>query len=167
MRSWNKAQPPNADARWRRPRISWVVIWATVLLTVLMIAGSVLVFAPLAGIGIFLPFIGLALHGVVVRRWIARRLAQRGRPGTGVIVGLRDTGYTVNDNPRVDIVLQVRPKDGSASFITVARELVSRLSIPKAGMTVPVLYDPGDPSLVTVVEPDHPRWAASTSSPVS
>jgi hypothetical protein len=105
---------------------------------------------------------GMLLQGSGLKR----QMAERGRPGTATIMQLRDTGLSVNDNPQADFYLHVQPADGSPPFRSVARKLVSRLSIPQPGWTVPVQYDPSDTSRVMIVgEAQDPRFASSGPPP--
>src|SRR3954469_810070 len=60
------------------------------------------------------------------------------------VVQVRDTGMTINDNPRVALTLQVNPTDGSPPFQTSTKVTVSRVAIPRAGDSFVVRYDPED-----------------------
>ena len=42
-----------------------------------------------------------------------QRLQEAGVEETGQVVSVKDTGMTINDNPRVVLTLQVTPADGS------------------------------------------------------
>lgn len=68
-----------------------------------------------------------------------------GRPATGTIVRLIDTGTTINNDPVVEFVVQVVPAEGEA-YEAHTKALVSRLDIPavQPGRIVPVKYDPQD-----------------------
>lgn len=68
-----------------------------------------------------------------------------GRPATGTIVRLIDTGTTINNNPVVEFVLQVVPVEGEP-YEARTKSLVSRLDVPavQPGRVVPVKYDPLD-----------------------
>ncbi|MFF5625203.1 hypothetical protein ACFY5A_07525 [Microbacterium sp. NPDC012755] len=52
------------------------------------------------------------------------------------VLGMQDTGQTVNDNPSIVLTLQV-----GAQAVAI-QALVSRLEIPRVGETVLVLTDP-------------------------
>jgi hypothetical protein len=69
-----------------------------------------------------------------------------GAHGTGTFLNIRDTGMYVNDNPRVEMTLQVQPDDGSSAFTVQKREVISRYSFPQIGSTVDVWYDRNDPT---------------------
>jgi hypothetical protein len=73
-----------------------------------------------------------------------QRLEQAGVNGTAQVVSVRDTGMTINDNPRVVLTLQVSPGDGSAPFELSKKQTVSRVAIPRAGDAFVVRYDPDD-----------------------
>jgi hypothetical protein len=74
-----------------------------------------------------------------------RSLLQTGEPATAVIVELHDTGVTVDDNPQVELVLDVLPA-GRLPFRATARTLISRLQTSQVqpGMQVLVKFDPND-----------------------
>lgn len=80
-----------------------------------------------------------------------RQLLNSGTPATAVILELRDTGVTVNDNPQVELLLDVRPSDGSP-FQATARTLISRLQTSQIqpGMQVLVRFDAHNPSRVAL-----------------
>jgi hypothetical protein len=72
------------------------------------------------------------------------RLEQAGVNAPAEIVSIRDTGASVNDNPRVALTVRVNPRDGSTPFELSAKRLVSRVAIPRVGDSVTVRYDPED-----------------------
>lgn len=78
------------------------------------------------------------------KRAKAEHLVSTGRQGVGTIVAVNDTGVTINNNPRIEIVMRIEPVDGSAPFERRKSVVVSRVSIPRAGERFPVWYDPAD-----------------------
>ena len=74
----------------------------------------------------------------------AENLIATGRRGVGVVTGVRDTGMTVNDNPRVKMTFRIEPLDGSAPFEARKTSTVSRIAIPRTGDRYPVWYDGAD-----------------------
>lgn len=76
----------------------------------------------------------------------AENLMQSGSKAVGTIVGVRDTGMTINDNPRIVLSFRIDPLDGSASFAADKKATVSRVAIPQAGQRFPVWFDPADHS---------------------
>jgi len=89
----------------------------------------------------------------------AENLIASGLRGVGVVTDVRDTGMTVNDNPRVKMVFRVEPLDGSAAFEAKKTSTVSRVAIPRAGDRYPVWYDGADPEtwMYAVVADDNGR----------
>jgi len=77
----------------------------------------------------------------------AADLMQTGSRGVGTVVSVRDTGMTVNDNPRVEMVFRVEPLDGGSTMDLTKKTTVSRVEIPRQGDRYPVWYDPQDASL--------------------
>ncbi len=74
----------------------------------------------------------------------AADLMASGSKGVGTVVSVRDTGMTVNDNPRVEMVFRVEPLDGSPTMDLTKKTTVSRVEIPRQGDRYPVWYDPQD-----------------------
>ncbi|MGB8251601.1 MAG: SHOCT domain-containing protein [Anaerolineaceae bacterium] len=62
------------------------------------------------------------------------------------VLEVRDTGVTINDNPQVGLLLEVRPSM-AATFQTELKTVVSRLQVGQIipGIKAEVLYDPSDP----------------------
>ena len=81
----------------------------------------------------------------------SQRLMATGRQGTATVTAIRDTGLTVNENPQVELDLQVSV-DGTAPYAVTHRQVVSRVAIPafQPGATVPVRVDPADPQTVLI-----------------
>ena len=77
----------------------------------------------------------------------AADLMATGSRGVGTVVSVRDTGMTVNDNPRVEMVFRVEPLDGSPTMDLTKKTTVSRVEIPRQGDRYPVWYDPQDRDL--------------------
>jgi membrane protein implicated in regulation of membrane protease activity len=96
---------------------------------------------------------GLAplLGGLVLRRRVAVKqvmaadLMRSGVRGIGTIVEVRDTGMTLNDNPRVTLRMRIDPDDGSAPVERSKSFFASRVAIPRAGDRFPAWFDRADP----------------------
>jgi hypothetical protein len=76
-----------------------------------------------------------------------KEILANGIQARAVIMQVKDTGVTINDNPRVELILQVQP-EGEAPFQATKKVTVSRVAIPTAGSARWVRYDPADPSRV-------------------
>jgi hypothetical protein len=74
-----------------------------------------------------------------------------GRPASGLIVRLIDTGTTINNDPVVEFVLSVTPP-GEKPYEAHTKALVSRLDVAsmQPGRVVPVKYDPRHPTRVAM-----------------
>jgi hypothetical protein len=70
-------------------------------------------------------------------------LVHAGRRAPAVVIEVKDTGTTVNNQPRVRLRLRVEP-EGEPSFEVERKLLVSRLAIPRVGERGEVAYDPDD-----------------------
>jgi hypothetical protein len=73
----------------------------------------------------------------------ASRLQKTGLPGKAIITDVKDTGITINNNPQVKLILDVKNNFGQR-YSTTCRVLVSRINpfAYKPGMEVPVKIDP-------------------------
>lgn len=81
----------------------------------------------------------------------AQQLHASGVLATATVVKIWDTGMTVNDDPVVGFLLEVRPEDRPA-YQAQTKMLISRLAIPQIqpGAVVTVRYDPVEPSRVSL-----------------
>ncbi len=70
-------------------------------------------------------------------------LVNAGVRAQAVVIGVEDTGTTVNNSPRVRIRLRVEP-EGEEPFEVERKLLVSRVAFPRRGERVEVFYDPDD-----------------------
>src|SRR3954462_12500712 len=91
----------------------------------------------------------------------AEDLMANGARGVGTIIDVRDTGMTINDNPRVKMTFQIEPLDGTAAFTAEKTKTVSRVRIPQMGCRYPIFYDREDPSTFAFVEVDDPQGYAT------
>lgn len=92
----------------------------------------------------------------------ASRLQKTGLPGKARILEVRDTGITINNNPQVKLLLEVKNGFGQ-KYTTHCRVLVSRINpgIYAPGMEVPVKIDPKNELNVVL---DHSATPAPTGS---
>lgn len=76
----------------------------------------------------------------------ADRLMVTGRQGTATVTALRDTGVTINDNPQVELDLDVSV-EGMPVYPVTHRQVISRLAVAgfQPGATLPVRVDPQQP----------------------
>lgn len=80
-----------------------------------------------------------------------RSLVARGQPAEARILKIWDTGTTINQNPVVRMLLEVRPPGGS-TFQAETERLISRLQVPQVqpGAMVRVRYDPQSKAVAIV-----------------
>ena len=93
----------------------------------------------------------------------ASRLQKTGLPGKARILEVRDTGVTINNNPQVKLILEVKNSLGQ-KYTTETRALVSRIN-PGAyvpGMEVPVKIDPKNEMNVVLDFSGSTQSSAST-----
>lgn len=90
------------------------------------------------------------------------RLQKTGIPGAAKILEVTDTGITINNNPQVKLILEVKNSFGQ-KYTTQCRVLVSRIN-PNAympGMEIPVKIDPNNEMNVVI------DYTGSSQSPGS
>lgn len=91
-------------------------------------------------------FLGLAVRRTyAAKQATAEELYRSGVKGVGTIIGVIDTGVTINDNPRVLLSMRIEPIDGSAPVERNKTITASRVAIPRAGDRFPVWFDRADP----------------------
>lgn len=73
-------------------------------------------------------------------------LMEHGTKAVGTVTLIRDTGTTINDNPRVAMTFKIEPLDGTPAFEADKTTTVSRVEIPQPGSRYPVWFDPEDHS---------------------
>ena len=83
----------------------------------------------------------LGFHGGGLR---LAELLYGGHRAPGIVVALRDTGTTINEQPRVEVTLELHPEDRTPTQVTT-KMLVSRVDPPRVGDRVDVAYRPDDP----------------------
>ena len=81
----------------------------------------------------------------------AKELSRSGLSAPAAILKIWDTGVTVNDDPVVGFLLDVRPADQPA-FQAETKICISRVLIPQyqPGAIVPVRFDPKDRRCVSL-----------------
>jgi len=95
----------------------------------------------------------------------AARLQKTGLPGKATIVEVRDTGVTINNNPQVKLMLEVKNSFGQ-KYNAQCRVLVSRINpnMFMPGMEVPVLIDPKNEQNVVIDYKAGNQSAATSQS---
>jgi len=81
----------------------------------------------------------------------AQHLSVNGRPGSATITALRQTGTFVNENPEVEMDLQVTV-EGMTPYSATHRQVIAMIAAPQfqPGATVPVKVDPAEPTSLIV-----------------
>ena len=81
-----------------------------------------------------------------------KALQSTGTAAQAAILNVWDTRMTVNDDPVIGLEVLVYPADGQPWRATIEKSLISRLDVPRfqPGQTIPVRYDPQNPSRVAV-----------------
>jgi hypothetical protein len=81
----------------------------------------------------------------------ARRLLQIGRRGIAMVMSVRDTGKSVDENPETELELCIA-LDGQDTYKVTHRQVISRIAVGslRPGAKVPIRVDPRDPANVLV-----------------
>jgi uncharacterized Zn finger protein (UPF0148 family) len=82
---------------------------------------------------------------------VAKRLKVSGVSGVGQVTVLATTGVSVNDQPQLEITFTVT-SPGREPFVIKHREVINQIRIPSVqpGCTLPVRFDPNDPTLFAI-----------------
>lgn len=114
-----------------------------------LLRGSFTVTAAILGV----TGVGLFLWG---RRWArgyqeAQRLKMSGVPGQATIIGMRQTGVYLNEQPQIEMNLQVQTQMHGPYQVTV-REYVPLMLLGtlSSGRPLPVKVDPADPQKIVI-----------------
>ncbi len=113
--------------------------------------------AILGGVGVV-----LLLAGLLWMRRAAKkdRISSTGVAGTGQIMGLGQTGMTVNDQPQVELDLLVTIP-GRSPYRVKVKEIVPLIMLNRLQGTLPVRVDPAEPNAV-VIQWDQPNMGSAT-----
>lgn len=106
---------------------------------------------------VFLGVVALLLLGLL---WLAnkqkhlRKIVKEGVKSLATVVAVRDTGVTINNNPRVEVTVRIEPMDGRESFEASKAITFPRVALPRPGMVYAAWYLPEDPNNFALGEPD-------------
>jgi hypothetical protein len=124
-------------------------VGGSMLITVIsLVCGGLITLIVLAGSG----FLIYKVFGSTFKSMAGNRnVLQTGVSAPAVILGVQDTGVTMNDNPQARIRLRVMPMGGEA-FEAEVTQIVGRFQVamlvPNA--SVMVKYDPNDKTKVAI-----------------
>jgi hypothetical protein len=92
---------------------------------------------------------------IFVMKTILPARIRNGVTAPAKVLSVSDTGVSVNDNPQVKLLLEVKPRD-RAAFQAETKMLVSRLnvSLVQPGISADVIFDPANPVHVQVTNLD-------------
>jgi hypothetical protein len=109
-------------------------------------------------LGTAVPIIVLTIVAIVVVMFVVRRftgpdkqLLATGETAQATVVQIWDTGVTINDNPRIGLLLEVQPANRPAYQVKTT-QTVSRLqtSMYQPGQTLEVKIDPANPKKIAI-----------------
>src|SRR3954471_19385167 len=108
--------------------------------------------------GAILPIVfGIGIT-VIVLVWVRKFMRNMtganlkdGTPAQATILRIWDTGTTINDNPVVGFLLEVRPQNQQA-YQAETKSMIPRLSVSQfqPGAVVPVKFDPQTPTRIAL-----------------
>jgi hypothetical protein len=145
---------------WSRSPAKWLIITAVIEIVIaagLLIAGFMI---PKAESGLMLTAgilgatgLGLLFWG---RKWQraaveADRIRTQGVAGNATITGMRQTGVTLNEQPQVELQLQVTTSMHGAYPVTLKEYVpLMMLGVLSSGRPLPVKVDPSNPQRVII-----------------
>ncbi len=106
----------------------------------------------LGGVGVVLLLAGLLWMRSATKK---DRISATGVAGTGQIMGLRQTGLTINDQPQVELDLLVTIP-GRSPYRANVKEIVPLIMLNRLQGSLPVRVNPSEPDTV-VVQWDQPN----------
>jgi hypothetical protein len=145
---------------WSRSPARWLYITAVIELVV---AGVMLFFGlrnPVISGGFMLSagILGVVALGLLVwaRKWSraaaeAQRIKMQGVPGTATILGMRQTGVQLNEQPQIELRLQVATQMHGPYEVTLKEWVpLMLLGTLSSGRPLPVKVDPANPQHVII-----------------
>jgi len=107
---------------------------------------------PVVVIGIMLLVFGPFIIRLVRTSSKNRELLGHGEDAQAVILSIRETGVRINEQPQVNLTLEVRPTNGAPSFQAQATTVISYFQITQfqPGSLLQVKYDPNNTSRVAI-----------------
>jgi len=97
----------------------------------------------------FAIIVAFYLNAARNRRRAQQFIQTTGRPARARILNVSDTGVTVNNNPRINMTIQVEA-EGIEPYTITKSSTVSRLAIPRAGEVYEAYYDPANLKRVVI-----------------
>jgi hypothetical protein len=112
---------------------------------------AVSTFAPIAITVVVLIFVFLVFRKVFGGIAQNNALLTSGEPAQATVLQLWDTGVSLNDNPQVGLLLEVRPHNRPA-YQVQTKSFISRLNVSQVqtGAVVAVKVDPTNPAKVAL-----------------
>jgi len=82
--------------------------------------------------------------------FVSNRLAKNGVPASAKILEVHDTGMTVNNSPRIKLLLEVTSPMGG-TYMVETKQIISRLqtALFQPGAVLQVLVDPNDKNMIS------------------
>ncbi len=96
-------------------------------------------------------FVVIYLMKLMKKKAEADKVLATGQAATGTVMRLSETGTMINNQPLVNIVLNVQ-RPGIPPYQVMVQKVISQLEIPRLqpGMTVAVKVDPTNPQSVAI-----------------
>lgn len=134
------------------------------IIAVLATTGSSGIYFTL-GILLFIGGIGFLTYKMIFGPLInASRLQKTGLSGKARILEVRDTGVTINNNPQVKLIVEIKSSLGQRYNATI-KTLVSRINpfVYQPGMEIPVKIDPNNEQNVVIDQSGRDATASAGS----
>jgi hypothetical protein len=138
----------------------WLTITAIFELVLAAMFFVIGFFNPILRFGFFLTagILGIVAVGLLVwgRKWQkgyaeAQRVRAQGVPGQATILGMRQTGVHVNEQPQIELQLQVQDQMYGSRQVTMKEYVpLMMLGALSSGRPLPVKVDPANPNNVVI-----------------
>jgi Protein of unknown function (DUF3592) len=138
----------------------WLTITASFELVLAAVFFVIGFFNPILRFGFFLTagILGIVAVGLLVwgRKWQkgyaeAQRVRAQGVPGQATILGMRQTGVYVNEQPQIELQLQVQDQMYGSRQVTMKEYVpLMMLGALSSGRPLPVKVDPANPNNVVI-----------------
>jgi hypothetical protein len=155
---------------WSGRAYKWIYVTAALELVLAAVFFVIGMNNALVRSGFYLTAAILGVVGILLllwgRRWArgyqeAQRLRVQGVPGQAQIVGMRQTGVSLNDQPQIELNLSVQTEMQGAYPVTVKEYVpMMMLGALSSGRPLPVKVDPANPQRLVV------EWESAMSLPM-
>jgi hypothetical protein len=114
-------------------------------------------------LAILVGIVALTFGPTMLRDWRELQLKDHGTDATAVLLSIKDTGDRLNEDPVVQLTVEITPQSGGDVWRASIETAMSAVELPKykVGDQVRVRYDPEKPQHVALIGPLAPQPTAT------